>query len=162
MITRPVAVTRGVLAAAAIGVVGAGIIVLGFSLAGADRTITDVQGAGSRVNVLWWGSTAFVACAAILAGVIAGGMALTGAGLSSPGRAVLTVATPLALLTVASIGTASGLGWLADRTALPVGVGCAIGFVGGALYVIQRGVIDQVPQFSSHRELPASRAWGSR
>lgn len=161
MMTRPVAVTRALIVTLVSAVVGAILVMAVFSFGDVEPTIRDLGDDESRVNIVWWGLTAAASCVATLLGVIAGGMALTSSGVDVPWRAVLLVGAIVGGIGTAIAGVLLLTGVLPQHTAVPMLAGLLIGVIGGAAYVLQRGVPDRDLSWYVE-EQRQSKAWGSR
>ena len=160
MMTRPVAVGRSVVVTGAVWGIGAAVVVGLFSALGASATI-ELDPGESRVQVVWLGAHAFVACVAALLGVALGASALTRSGVSAPRSAILLVGavTLLGALLVCLVLSA-GL-TVGDSTVLAMAVGLGIGTAGATFFVAGSS--------ESERELPygrstrrSSRSWSTR
>jgi hypothetical protein len=161
VITRQVACTRGFLTAAVLWGLGSVVTVTVFRSVGAHTTIADVSGQSHRVQIIWWGSHAFCACIGGLLGVAIGGTALTGARLTRPLPGTLMLALPILAAGVVVLGALTRSGVMSADLAIASAAGLLTGVAGGAAYVLQSGVPDDVDSF-----YPAPRAtgrsWGSR
>jgi hypothetical protein len=161
MISSPVALTRGFLAAAVVWGMSSAITVTIFSAVGAQTTIADVSGQSQRVQIIWWGAHAFCACVGGLLGVAIGGRSLTSARLARPMAATLTMALPVLAAGAIVLGVLVGLEVMGTALAIASGAGLLTGVAGGATYVVQSGLPDE---FESYYPAPreTGQSWGSR
>lgn len=159
MITRPVAVARGLIVTAAVWLLGAGATVGLFSFFHADTTI-DVLGQEDRVQIVWLGAHAFTACVAALLGVGAGGAALARSHVDTPRRAAMLVgATTLLAGAVVTLGL-DVTDVTRTETAVALAAGLVIGAVAGGVFVLQSDVSERSPYATPARR--TGRAWSSR
>jgi hypothetical protein len=161
VITRPVALARGLLLAAVAWGVGSAVTVGGFRLLGAQTTIADVSGQSHRVQIIWWGAHAFCACISGLLGVAVGGTALTGARLARPAAATATLAVPVLVVGAAALGVLATVGVLSGQLALASVAGLLTGVAGGAVYVLQTGVPEDRDDYYPAPKV-TGQSWGSR
>lgn len=160
MMTRPVAVARSVIVTGVVWGVGAAVVVGLFAVVGARSTIALGDGA-SRVQLVWLGSHAFVACAGSLLGVALGGSALTRSGVTSPRGAVALVGPLTLLAALAALAALRGWAHVDDVTAGALAVALVTGTLGATFFVAQSG---EPPTGLPYRsaEGPRSRSWSSR
>jgi len=160
MITRPVAVARSLIVAGVIWGVGALVVVTLFGLFGASATI-DLGGQHDRVQVVWLGAHAFVACLASLVGVTLGASALTRAGVADRAPAVTLVGLATLAPTAATALVWSAVVDLSGSTLLALLVGLAIGTAGATIFVSHSDHDADLP-YGRPATRGAGRSWSSR
>jgi hypothetical protein len=138
MMTRPVAVARSVIVTGAVWGFGAAAVAGVFAAVGASSTI-ELGNGESRVQLVWLGAHAFVACAAALVGVALGGSALTRAGLTSPREAVALVGPVTLLVALVVAGGLRLWAGVGPATITAMAVGLLIGTLGATFFVAQTG-----------------------
>lgn len=160
MMTRPVAVARSVIVTGTLWGAGAAAVVGLFAAFGASSTI-ELGNGESRVQLVWLGAHAFVACVASLLGVTLGASALTRRGLSSPRGAVALVGGSTLLLALAACGALLTLLETDASTVLAMAVGTAIGTAGATFFVAQSGEPESALPYG-RRTTGSSRSWSTR
>ncbi len=160
MITRPVAVARSVIVTGALWGAGAAAVVGLFAAFGASSTI-ELGNGESRVQLVWLGAHAFVACVAALLGVALGGSALTRAGLTTPRGAVALVGGSTLLLSLLACGALRTFLETDASTVLAMAVGAVIGTAGATFFVAQSGEPESALPYG-RRTPRASRSWSGR
>ena len=160
--TRPVAIARALLVTALVWGAGAAATFAIFHAAGAHTTIKDVSGATQRVQIIWWGAHAFVACAGALLGVALGGMALTRAALAQPAAAAVCAGVPVILLGIVVMGALGLSGSMGGALVMASLVGVLIGVAGGMTFIGISGEPDDLGDFYARRPRAQSQGWGSR
>jgi hypothetical protein len=161
VVSRPVAIARGLLVAAVTWGTGALVTVAVFSVLGASTTIADVSGQSHRVQIIWWAAHAFCACLGGLLGVAIGGSALTRDRLATPAAATLLVSSPVLLLGAVALVALTTTGVTSGDLALASAVGLLTGALGGAVYVLQSGPPEEAGAYYPAPRT-AGRSWGSR
>lgn len=160
--TRPVAVTRGLLTAAVVWGLGALLTALAFKAVGANTTIHDVGGEASRAQIIWWGTQAFFACVGTLAGVIVGGTALTRNFVAEGWTAVAWLAMPIALLSAIALFVLHAVGTLGAAFSVALAAGVVIGVLASALYVVESSGRDAPRSLYEAPSKRSGQSWGSR
>lgn len=160
MITRPVAVARSVIVTGALWGAGAAAVVGLFAAVGASSTI-ELGNGESRVQVVWLGAHAFVACVASLVGVTLGGSALTRRGVSSPGAAVALVGGSTLLLALGACAVLLTVLATAPPTVTAMAAGALIGTAGATFFVAQSGEPDSALPYG-RGSTRSSRSWSTR
>lgn len=161
MITKPVGVARALIVALVIWAVGAGIVIGLFRLFDASSTI-DLGGPQNRVQIVWLGSHAFVACLAALLGVLMGGLALTNALVTAPKSAAAATAAPVLGVTAAIVGALSVGGLIQGSVLIAILVGLVIGTTAGAFFIILSGTPESPMPFGHRSSHSAGTGWSSR
>jgi hypothetical protein len=160
MMSRPVAVARSVIVTGVVWAVGATVVAVLFATFGASSTI-ELSTGESRVQLVWLGAHAFVACVASLLGVALGASALTRVGLTSTRTALLLVGGLTlfgGLLVCLGLRLASGLD---GSTVLAMAVGLGIGTSAATFFVAQAAESETgLPYGRSAAR--SSRGWSTR
>lgn len=160
MMTRPVALARAVIVTGSLWGAGAAAVVGLFTAFGASSTI-ELGTGESRVQLVWLGAHAFVACVASLLGVTLGASALTRRGLSSPRAAIALIGGSTLMLALVVCGALlRGLETNAS-TVLAMAVGAAIGTAGATFFVAQSGEPESSLPYN-RRASRSTRSWSAR
>jgi len=161
MITTPVAIARALIVALVVWAIGAGIVVGLFRLFDASSTI-DLGGSQNRVQIVWLGSHAFVACMAALVGVLLGGVALTNALVTDPKAAAAATAAPVLVVTASIAGGLSVGDLIQGSVLIAMLVGLVIGTTAGAFFITLSGTPESPSPFGHRSSNAGVRGWGSR
>lgn len=158
--TRPVALARSVIVTGALWGAGAALVVGLFTAFGASSTI-ELSTGESRVQLVWLGAHAFVACVASLLGVALGASALTRRGLSSPRAAIALIGGSTLIAALGVCGALLQALEVSASTVLAMAAGAAIGTAGATFFVAQSA--ESEARLPYHRRSErASRSWSAR
>ncbi len=161
--TRAVAVARALIAAGVVWGFGAAVVAGLFSMLDASSTIS-LADQRERVQVVWLGAHAFVACVGVLTGTVLGGTALLRRHLARPraasalvGATTLGVGVLVALL-LSLLGLYDGATLPAVLAGLLIGVSAAVAYLLHAEEPAGPGTYG----FAGRTSARTSRSWGSR